>query len=249
MRLQRKLMLGALGALALLVLGAGAFFGARAQSGGGQASANSGPGVAAGDEAHVAASAGATGVDPFVNQYAGEFLCGDASLLTFPGFTPPLGPGFYNTEISIHNANSVPALIQKKAVPMPLVTPEQIGLPTQRLYFQIPPDAAFQTDCTDIMNQFFPAASPLTCNGFPVPQPPNAFCKGYLVVEGGKQLASGFIVPAPLDMTIAITVTGPGPGGLTVTSSLDFELQPGRPIQYLPTLPCPSGWSIVPPCP
>lgn len=242
MQVQKRFLIGLLGLALLAVVGAGSFFGARSRNDGRPAEASSKTAGLAGD-AQASANAAATGADPFVNQYAGEYLCGDMATLAAFGITPPLGPGVYQTEVSIHNANSVPVFIQKKVVPLPLVQLEQVGSPKQRRYLTLLADEAFQIDCTDIMT-FFPAAAG-SCNGGPVPQPPNAFCKGYVVVEGGKQV--GFppiIVPAPLDMTITITVTDPGAGGLfpTVVSSLDFELQPGRVINY----PC---WSNAIPCP
>jgi hypothetical protein len=243
MRVQKRFLIGLFGLALLAVVGAGSFFGAQSRGDGKPAEANnitSDPGGGA----QVSASANASGADPFVNQYAGEFLCGDMATLTTFGIAPPLGPGIYQTEISIHNANSIPAFIQKKVVPLPLVQPEQIGSPRPRRYLTLQADEAFQIDCNDIMS-FFPVAAG-SCNGGPVPQPTNAFCKGYVVVEGGKQPNPllPLIVPAPLDMTITITVTDPG-GGLTpptVVSSLDFELQPGRVINY----PC---WNNSIPCP
>jgi hypothetical protein len=241
MKVQSRFLIGLLGVALLAVVGAGSFFGARSRNDGSPAEASSKTADLAG-AAQVSASANAPAADPFVNQYAGEFLCGD--MATLNGIIPPpLGPGVYNTEVSIHNANSVPAFIQKKVVPLPLATQEQIGSPRPRRYLTLLADEAFQIDCSDIMT-FFPAAA-LACNGLPVPQPPNQFCKGYVVVEGGKQFAIGSpIVPAPLDMTITITVTDPGGGGTppTVVSSLDFELQPGRVINY----PC---WNNTTPCP
>jgi hypothetical protein len=242
MRIQKRFLIGFFGVVLLAVVATGAFFGARSRGDGRPAEASSASSDLTGS-AQVSAGANATSADPFVYQYAGEFLCGDTSTLSVIGLNPPLGLGVYNTEISIHNANAVPALIQKKVVPLPLASPEQVGSPTQRRRLTLQADEAFQIDCNDLAS-FFPAGAP-PCNGGPLPQPTNAFCKGYVVVEGGKVIGTTTIIPAQLDMTITITVSD---SSTLQVRTMSFELQPGKIVQY----PC---WSngpnppFPPPCP
>jgi hypothetical protein len=242
--MRHGILVAAIAVLAVLALGGGAFLGSRAQSGGGHASAAYNADTIANDDQQVAAAAASasTGADPTVWQYAGEFLCGAIPPSTGPPNTPfYLGPGLYNTEISVHNANTDPAtFIQKKVVPLP--PPEQEGIPTARKRLALHPDGAFQIDCADITGAtFFPPGT--TCASFALL--PN-FCKGYVVVEGGK-CSTGpqcNIVAAPLDVTVTVTVTDTS--GSTV-SSIDFELLPGKLVNYAcwsnglpgPPTPCP----------
>jgi hypothetical protein len=181
------------------------------------------------------APATAAGKDPYVFQYSGEFLCGQIPQV--PGGTPfYLGPGFYNTEISIHNPNNDPVVyLQKKVVPLP--PPEQEGQPTPRRYEALHPDGAKQIDCTDIQT-FFPAGQICALN----PQLPN-FCKGYVVVEGAKQIQNPFgviLIPAQLDVTVTITVTSPATNDVQT-------MEVTTPFPKIVSYPC---WSAVPPvCP
>ncbi len=233
---KRRIMIGVLGALVLFTLGVGAFFGARLRGGAAPVSASNGAPVASGGAAQVSAAAdaqSAAGSDPYVFQYAGEFLCGQIGAA---GATGPLGPGIYNTEISIHNANAVPVLIQKKAVP--LLPNEQPSGPTPRVRLNVDSDGAFQADCSELQaNTVLPGA----CVPF---LPGSNFCKGYLVVEGGKPYvnpATGAttVLPAQLDMTVTTTVTNPTTGDV----SIDVRLPQGKAVNY----PC---WSnTAPVCP
>jgi hypothetical protein len=239
---RQRIFVAAIAVLAVLALGGGAFLGARSHRGSGHASAAYNTETSASDDKQVAAAAASDSVsaDPTVWQYAGEFLCGAIPPSPGPPSTPfYLGPGLYNTEISVHNANTDPAtFIQKKVVPLP--QPEQEGIPTARKRLALHPDGAFQIDCADITT-FFPLGT--TCASAALL--PN-FCKGYVVVEGGK-CTTGLvcnIIPAPLDVTVTVTVANTS--GTTV-SSIDFELLPGKLVDYAcwsnglpgPPTPCP----------
>lgn len=234
---KRRILISVVGALALLALGMGAFFGARSRGGPAPVSASNGAAVGSGDVAQVStgvAAQNATGADPYVFQYAGEFLCGQITGGT--GATGPLGPGVYNTEISIHNANTTPVFIQKKGVP--LLPNEQPGGPTPRVRLNVDSDGAFQADCNDIQSN--PALA-----GACIPFVPGApFCKGYLIVEGARSFvnpATGQVtlLPAQLDMTVTTTVTNPTTGDV----SIDVRIPTGKAVSY----PC---WSnTAPVCP
>ena len=192
--------------------------------------------IGAGTQLVSAAPAAASGSDPFVIQYSGEFLCGQIPS-TVAG---PLGPGIYNTDIAVHNPATDPVVyIQKKAVPLPpsaaTGAPETLGSPTSRKYPSMGPDTAFELDCQDILTEFGPAC---------VPTPGTNFCKGYLVVEAAKPAPTSAgnppLIPTLLDVTVTTTVTNPSTG--------DTHMTVANPLPHLVAYPC---WSntAVPPCP
>lgn len=135
-----------------------------------------------------------------VNQYAAKFLCGQIPSPASPAKI--LAPGVYNTAVNIHNPNTFPVTIQKKAV-LSEIEPNQ-GLPGQRQTHVLEPDASMEVDCTEIFNLLASANPPCGPGGAVF-----FFCKGYLVVEAAQlQTIAGQVryFAAQLDVTDIISV-------------------------------------------
>lgn len=220
-------------------------------------------------------SGSSSSADPVVNQYAAKFICGALQGQADPFSTSfqaqPLAPGYYHTDINVHNANNpstnttppqpIPVYVQKKVVvtPLDIIAPppqtsqfEIIGNPTPRERLTMGPDTAFEVDCAAINNLIqttLPAGGINPCA--PTPNNPVGFCKGYVVIEATSQILSGttnITLPAQLDVTNVITLTNQtvNTGGTVTTTpvSMDFEYVTGKRVFY----PCWSNTSS-PPCP
>jgi hypothetical protein len=91
--------------------------------------------------------------------YSAKFICGTA------GSADPLLPGQYSTAINVHNLQDSSVHIYKKAV----LAPPESQSPGEPIVFReldVPPDAAFEIDCPDILRLLVhPCAADVDANG------------------------------------------------------------------------------------
>lgn len=104
-------------------------------------------------------------------QYAVKIVCG---LVAVPagGSQPPVAPGAYRTAINIHNPDKCKNATFRWKVAVAL--PNELGTISSFQRARIlPPDAAIEIDCPQVMSAF---------------QPPLPFIKGYAVFESDVEL-------------------------------------------------------------
>jgi hypothetical protein len=98
------------------------------------------------------------------NVYSAKFVCG-------PSAGPdPVVTGDYATGINVHNPNIYDVYLTKKVV-LAYAEGEDFGPISAFQYEYLPPDGAWEIDCSDIRG-FFPPGQPLP-----------AFIKGFVVIE------------------------------------------------------------------
>ena len=143
-----------------------------------------------------------------ITQYNAKFLCGDAGPVV-PRFA--LRPGIYATSLNIHNPNSVPVTLLKKAVlALPQgVTPQPPGEFQQEI---IQSDFALGVDCLNI-RALVPGGSSLP------------FFEGFVVI----QIPSS---SAPLDVVAVYTTSPHGVSAAPAGRGPSLEVVP-----ILPTIP------------
>ncbi len=145
--------------------------------------------------------------------YAVKFVCG--TVVDGSPESTRVVPADYFTAINVHNPNTVPVTIGKKAVLSP-EEPAQ-GIPSAVLQQLLPPDSAFEVDCPDILTILGPVG------------PTGSFAKGYVVLFS----------PLPLDVhdvetnsrALAAPTAGVGQGlDLQVVDGATFPPPPPNPI-------------------
>jgi hypothetical protein len=146
--------------------------------------------------------------------YAAKFLCGHLGPSdSGPMADAPIRPGGYATTISIHNPNSYPVAITKKAVLLaddPSQEPEAPQPPTPPHNLVLGPDWGVEIDCRDIREVL------LSNEGLTVAAP--TFIKGWVVLEA----------TSPLDVVVVHTAEGHQGGFALATERVHFtEVDPG----------------------
>jgi hypothetical protein len=137
--------------------------------------------------------------DPLVLSYAAKFVCME-----------PIQPGTYyyglvaplvkeTTGVLIHNPNSFPVKIYKKAVRAPVEEAPPVA-PGAWLSYTIGPDFAFRIDCDDIAKLLTGNAAATFIGTYGI----GVEVEGFVVIEVGPQTAAGSTLPlrySPLDVT------------------------------------------------
>jgi len=129
-------------------------------------------------------------------EYAVKFVCGRA----IPDKTTSAAPGFYFTDINVHNPNSGPIEFRKKFA---VALPNQKPGPISELFgAALKPDQAFAVDCAEITKRL--GLSPST------------FVTGFAVFQTARELD-----------IVAVYTTAASPSGPVTT--LHMERVPKRP--------------------
>lgn len=112
-------------------------------------------------------------------QYVVKFVCGELTLTNNP---EELAPGFYYTDINIHNPNDQTVKFRKK-VALDGTKPQHHGLKTSPVDVSLGADEALEVNCTDIFRLLQLAgigSGPVSFN--------NQYIKGFVVIYSRVKL-------------------------------------------------------------